>query len=212
MKIAYWGLGILLVMPLCGVAGQQQSSQQSAADPVAEAARRTREEKKDQAKTPHVWNNDDIPKTNGVSVVGETPAAGAGSSTGDAANDASPTTAAAATPGAAQNGAAAGAAPGTGTVAENLAAITAELNAAKEHLKSLQTDLDILQRKFTLDQQMYLGKPEHENDKAGAEQIQDEQDQISAKQLEVADAQAKVDELQAKQAALAPPPLVPNRD
>ena len=210
MKIALWGLGILLVMPLGVVAAQQQST----ADPVVEAARRTREEKKDQAKAPRVWNNDDIPKTNGVSVVGETPAASAGSSTGDAANGASPTTAAAATPGAAQNGAAAGAAPGTGTgtVAENLAAITAELNAAKEHLKSLQTDLDILQRKFTLDQQMYLGKPEHENDKAGAEQIQDEQDQISAKQLEVADAQAKVDELQAKQAALAPPPLVPNRD
>ena len=38
----------------------------------------------------------------------------------------------------------------------------AELAAAKEHLQSLQTDLDILQRTHTLDEQMYLGKPEHE--------------------------------------------------
>jgi len=71
MKIALWGLGILLVMPLGGVAGQEQSTQQSQADPVVEAARRAREQKKDQAKATHVWNDENIPKTNGVSVVGE---------------------------------------------------------------------------------------------------------------------------------------------
>jgi peptidoglycan hydrolase CwlO-like protein len=53
---------------------------------------------------------------------------------------------------------------------------------------------------------MYLSKPEHENDKEGAAQMQDEEDQISAKQQEVADAQKKVDELQAKLTALTPAP------
>jgi hypothetical protein len=200
MKIARWGLGILLVMPLGVVAGQQQSSQQAPADPVAEAARRAREQKKDEAKAPHVWNNDDIPKTNGVSVVGETPAAGADASAGDAPNGANPPAA----PGAAANGDAA-AAPAQGAVPEKTGAIAAELSAANEHLKSLKTDLDIAQRKYALDQQTYLSNPDHASDNAGATALKDEEDQIAAKQQEVADAQKKLDEIQARLAASAPP-------
>lgn len=194
MKIACWGLGILLVLPL-GVAGQQQSTQQSQADPVAEAARRAREQKKDQAKPARVWDNDDIPKTNGVSVVGETsPDVAAAPATGTG-NGATPATTPAAAPAAA---------------AENAATISASLATAKEHLKSVQTDLDILKRKYVLDQQMYLSNPQHESNTSGASQLKDEEDQIAAKQQEVADAQAKVNELQAKLTALAPAPLTPN--
>jgi type I restriction-modification system DNA methylase subunit len=209
MKIAYWGLGILLVMPLSGWAGQQQSTQQAPADPVAEAARRAREQKKDEAKTPHVWNNDDIPKTNGVSVVGETPAAGADASAGDAANGANPPAAAAVAP----NGDSA-AAPGQPAASEKTGAIAAELVTAKEQLKSLQTDLDIAQRKYALDQQTYLSNPQHQDDVAGASQLKDEEDQIAAKQQEITDAQKKVDEIQARLAASAPAVPAPptNRD
>jgi hypothetical protein len=210
MKIAYWGLGILLVMPLSGWAGQQQSTQQAPADPVAEAARRAREQKKDEAKTPHVWNNDDIPKTNGVSVVGETPAAGADASAGDAANGVNPPAAAAVAP----NGDSA-AAPGQPAASEKTGAIAAELVTAKEQLKSLQTDLDIAQRKYALDQQTYLSNPQHQDDVAGASQLKDEEDQIAAKQQEITDAQKKVDEIQARLAASAPAVPAPpptNRD
>jgi hypothetical protein len=212
MKIARWGLGILLVMPLSGWAGQQQSSQQSTqqapADPVAEAARRAREQKKDEGKTAHVWNNDDIPKTNGVSVVGETPAAGAGASAGDAANGANP----AAAPGVAPNSGAAAA--GQPAASEKTAAIAAELATAKEQLKSLQTDLDIAQRKYALDEQTYLSNPQHQDDVAGASQLKDEEDQIAAKQQEITDSQKKVDEIQARltAAASAPAPAPPPRD
>ncbi len=209
MKIAYWGLGILLVMPLSGWAGQQQSTQQAPADPVAEAARRAREQKKDEAKTPHVWNNDDIPKTNGVSVVGETPAAGADASAGDTANGVNPPAAAAVAP----NGDSA-AAPGQPAASEKTGAIAAELVTAKEQLKSLQTDLDIAQRKYALDQQTYLSNPQHQDDVAGASQLKDEEDQIAAKQQEITDAQKKVDEIQARLAASAPAVPAPptNRD
>jgi hypothetical protein len=213
MKIAHWGLGILLVMPLGGVAGQQQSSQQSTqqapVDRVAEAARRAREQKKDETKAPHVWNNDDIPKTNGVSVVGETPAAGADAPAGDAAKGANP----AAAPAVAPNGAAAGAS-GQGAAPEKTGAIATELAAANENLKSLKTDLDIAQRKYGLDQQTYLSNPDHANDNAGATALKDEEDQIAAKQQEVADAQKKVDEIQARLAASGPAPPAPpsNRD
>ena len=209
MKIARWGLGIVLVMPLSGLAGQQQSSQQAPADPVAEAARRAREQKKDEAKTAHVWNNDDIPKTNGVSVVGETPVAGAGASAGDAANGANT----AAAPAVAPNGDSA-AAPGQPAASEKTGAIAAELATAKEQLKSLQTDLDIAQRKYVLDQQTYLSNPQHQDDVAGASQLKDEEDQIAAKQQEIADSQKKVDEIQARltAAASAPTPAPPPRD
>jgi hypothetical protein len=194
MKIARWGLGILLVLPLSVLAGQQQSSQ-APADPVAEAARRAREQK-------------NIPKTNGVSVVGETPAE-AGAPAGDAGSGANP----AAAPGVAPNGGAAGAA-GQPATPEKTAAIAAELATAKEQLKSLQTDLDIAQRKYALDEQTYLSNPQHQDDVAGASQLKDEEDQIAAKQQEIADSQKKVDEIQARltAAASAPAPAPIPRD
>jgi len=206
MKIAHWGLGILLVLPLGVVAGQQQSSQQAPADPIAEAARRAREQKKDETKATHVWNNDDIPKTNGVSVVGES-AAGADAPAGDAANGANP----AAAPAVAPNGNAA-APPAQGAASEKTGAIAAELAAANESLKSLKTDLDIAQRKYALDQQTYLSNPDHASDIAGATALKDEEDQIAAKQQEIADAQKKVDEIQARLAASGPAPPPPPRD
>src|ERR1700735_4833176 len=209
MKIARWGLGILLVMPLGQQQSSQQSTQQGPADPVAEAARRAREQKKDETKAPHVWSNDDIPKTNGVSVVGETPAAGADAATGDAASGANPAAVAAGAP----NGDAA--APAQGAVPEKTGAIARELSAANEHLKSLKTDLDIAQRKYALDQQTYLSNPDHANDNAAAAALKDEEDQMAAKQQEIADQQKKVDEIQARLAASAPvaPTSAPaNRD
>jgi hypothetical protein len=210
MKIAQWGLAILLVLPLGVGAGQQQSTQQAPPDPVAEAARRAREQKKDQAKPAHVWNNDDIPKTNGVSVVGENPAAEAEASASDAGKGANAATA----PAAAANGETTAPAAGQGTGSEKTGAIAADLVAANERLKSLQTDLDIAQRKYALDQQTYLSNPEHQNDNAGATALKDAEDQIAAKQQEVADAQKEVDELKAKLAASAPAPAEPpaNRD
>jgi len=206
MKIAHWALGMLLAMPAGMAQGQEQqqqpppkpdqssaSAQQSTPDPLAEAARRARELKKDQGKPAHVWNDDNIPKApNYVSVVGKS-----GSATpGD--NAANP------------NGAAAGdtAVPAEGAAlsAEEKEKIEADLSAAKQHLQTLQTDLDILQRTHTLDEQMYLSNPGHASDSAGAAKIKDEEDQIAAKQQEAAEAQKQVEELQAKLAKAAPAP------
>jgi hypothetical protein len=61
-------------------AGQSSSSaagaDQSAApvDPLVAAARKAREQKKDQAKPAHVFDNDNVPKAGGISAVGATPA------------------------------------------------------------------------------------------------------------------------------------------
>ena len=55
-----------------------QTSQPTPAqpDPLVAAARRAREEKKEQAKPGRVFTNDNLPTTGGISAVGETAAAG----------------------------------------------------------------------------------------------------------------------------------------
>jgi hypothetical protein len=185
MKIARWSIGLLLILPFglpAGQQGDQPTTQQPSSSSLVDAARRSRELKKEQPKAVRVWNDDNVPKTDGVSVVGQTPApAGASASAG---------------------GNNPGAAPAP--VPENLTGVAAELDAAKEHLKSLQTDLDILQRKSALDEQMYLSKPEYENDKEAAAGLKSEQDKVAALQAEIVEEQKKVDQLQAKLSASAP--------
>ena len=73
MRIACSGLLVLLALPV-GIASAQQQQQppQQQADSIADAARRSRELKKDQVKPAKVWDNDTMPKTPGaVSVVGQ---------------------------------------------------------------------------------------------------------------------------------------------
>ncbi len=187
MKIACWSIGLLLILPFglsAAQQGDQPATQQASSSSLVDAARRTREQKKEQPKAVRVWNDDNVPKTDGVSVVGQTPAPeGVSSSTGG--NNPS-------------------AAPAPAPAPENLTGVAAELNSAKEQLKSLQTDLDIFQRKYTLDEQMYLSKPEYENDKEAAAALKSEQDRVAALQAEIVEQQKKVDELQAKLSASAP--------
>lgn len=212
MKIAHWGLGILLVMPMGIAVGQAQSPSQNAQEPapaptdsLAAAAKAAREAKKDQPKPARVWNDDTIPKSNGgISVVGKTPAAdntdNAGAAKGAAAN------AAAAANGSA--GAGGGAAAGAGDRAELESAIA----DAKEKLATTKVDLDLLQRTHTLDSQMYYVKPDYASDADGAAKLKDEQEQIAAKQQEVDEQQKKIDDLNAELAKLpaATPPSSDN--
>jgi hypothetical protein len=178
MRVARWGLMLLLVSPLATAAPRPQQDQtlppsdQQQEDPLAAAARRARQEKKDQPKATKVWDNDSLPKTpGGINVVGQTSPAVTDLATPDKP---------------------------PATVPVDNASIQASLSAAKEELQSLKTDLDILQRKYALDEQMYLSKPEYSSDKAGAAAMQDEKDQIDAKQQAIADAEKKVADLQAK--------------
>ena len=192
MKIAHWGLGILLVMPVGIAAGQAQAPSQEApapapTDALAAAAKAAREAKKDQTKPARVWNDDTIPKSNGaISVVGQTPAddsANAAAATGDAANAASPAT-----------GAGGGAAAGAG----NQRALETSIQNAKDKLATTKVDLDLLQRTYTLDSQMYYIKPDYASDADGAAKLKDEQDQIAAKQQEMDEEQKKIDDMEAE--------------
>jgi hypothetical protein len=180
MKTAKWGLVILLMSPL-GTAFAQAQEQQipppadQQQDSLAAASRRARAEQKEEPKPTKVWDNDSIPTTTGnISVIGQT----AAPSDNSPAADNRPANPAAS--------------------AEKKSAIEGELTAAKQQLESLKTDLDIMQRKYTLDDSMYRGKPDYTSDTAGAAAMKDEKDQVDAKLQEVVDAQKKIDDLQAQ--------------
>jgi len=183
MKLAKWGFAILLACPIGltpAVSAQSQDAAQSgqSQDSLAAAARRAREEKKDEPKAAKVWDNDNIPSSPGsVSVVGDANQSAAASSDQGAQGQAAPVS------------------------DKDKAAKAAEIDANQQQLKSLKTDLDIAQRKLVLDQQMYYGKPDYSSDKAGAAALKDEQDQIAAKQQEIDDLQKRIDALQAEAAA-----------
>jgi hypothetical protein len=174
MKLAKWGLAIFLVYPLTIASAQPQDATQSAQpqDSLAAAARRAREQKKDQTKAPKVWDNDNIPsQQGGISVVGNASAASDEASGQTQVQAASPKEQA----------------------KPDAAAKAAELEADNHQLESLKADLDLLQRKFVLDQQAYYVKPDYSSDKDGAAALKDEQDQIDAKQQQIDDLQKKID-------------------
>lgn len=178
MFIAKWG-PLILLLTLPGPAAARQSQTSSASDQqdsLAAAARRAREAKKDQAKPAKVWDNESVASTRGaISIVGQ-PAAPAGNPAPAAASQF----------------------PAGNPPAASASAIEAELNAAKANLQSLNVDLNLLQRKFALDQQTYWGKPENSSDTAGAAALLDEKKQIDSKQQEVTVAEKKVADLQAQ--------------
>jgi chromosome segregation ATPase len=76
MKTKFWFKTLLMVPALCmaglpAMAQQQSSSQQQSGDPVADAARKAREDKKNAAKPKKVFTDDDV-----KSAAPETPATG----------------------------------------------------------------------------------------------------------------------------------------
>jgi len=185
MRIAQWALVTLLAAPLGGAAARQSqqappSDQSSSAEQqdnsVAAAARRAQEQKKEQPKAAKVWDNDTMPSNpGGINVVGSGEVGGA------------------------QQGAPeAGQKPAAPVTPEQKAAIESNLSAAKAKLESLKTDLDIATRKYALDEQMYMGKPDYQKDKEGAAAMDAEKQDIEAKQQEIADAQKQIDDLQAQ--------------
>ena len=185
------GLGILLVLPAGALSAQ--SSGQSTSDPLAAAAKRAQDSKKDQSKSARVWDNDTIPKAgHEISVVGSNDAVADGANpavTPDGTAVASPDGAAGANP--------AAPAPGPAPNQADLdAKIQAQINDAKESIASMKTDLDLMQRTEVLDSQMYYSKPDYSNDRAGARKLTDEQAKIAEKQQAIDEAEKKLAELE----------------
>ncbi len=100
MRLKFWMKGFVIVTALClaglqAAAQQQGSSQQQTGDPVADAARKARETKKDAPKPKKIYTDDDVKKSVPEQPAAPTPAPGDVSGTtaaktpqaaGDAAN------------------------------------------------------------------------------------------------------------------------------
>jgi type I restriction-modification system DNA methylase subunit len=182
MSIAKWApLILLLSLPGRTAARQSQAQTPSASDhqqnSVAAAARRARDAKKEQATPAKVWDNESLASASGaISVVGQPANSDSNSAPADATNSTA----------------------GSPPAPQSTGSIEADLNAAKTNLQSLKVDLDLLQRKYSLDQQTYYGKPAYSSDKAGAAALAGEKNQIASKQQEIADAEKKIADLQAR--------------
>jgi hypothetical protein len=161
-------------------------SQSDSAPSVAEAARRAREKKKENAKPVRTLTNDDLPAAPaGDAVTGTatpTPAAKGEDAVAPAANDGEKK------PSAAVNDEKAKL-----LKANNAAA----LERAKKQLATALSELDITQRKLALDSDSYYSKTDYASDKDGKANLDAEAQVIDAKKQEVEDLKARVAELQA---------------
>jgi hypothetical protein len=159
---------------------------------VAEAARRAREKKKAEAKPPAKVITDDtldVKKGDVQSATAEqlripgtpeTPAQSASSAVNAPAAGAP----------AAANIANASATPTTKDGKE-----PKEVTELKEKIKQAESDLDLLNREYRLDQDAYFSKPDYPDDAAGKQRLDDEKVQISNKQQEVDRLKAKLADL-----------------
>jgi hypothetical protein len=186
-------LGIFLLLPAGAAFAQSAAApappaqSPSSSDTLAAAAKRAREDKPDQAKTARVWDNDNIPKAgHAISVIGQKDEAAADGTVDAAA-------------GAPANGpAAAGASGAPENAGKGGGHLHAQVDAAKEKLASLRTDLELMQRTLVLDSQQYYGKPDYSNDSEGARKLQDEQAQIAAKQQSIEDVEKQIADLESR--------------
>jgi len=182
MRLASFAISILAVSTFTNAAPRQNSSSEQSAsagqqESIGDAARRAREQKKEEPKPTKVWTNDDIPKTGeSISIIGPPSEAAPTESSEAPKTEKKP----------------------EAVAPEEKADLQAKLDEAKAHLASLKTDLDIVQRKYVLDEQTYLSNPNHDRDTAGAQALGEEKQQIADKQQQIADAQKKVDDLQAQ--------------
>ena len=155
---------------------------------VAEAARRAREKKKENAKPVRTLTNDDLPAA---------PAA-------DAANGAlSPPPAVngedAVKPAALNEG---GEKKPSAAVNDEQAKLlkannAAALERAKKQLATALSELDVMQRKLALDSDSYYSKTDYASDKEGKANLDAEAQAIDTKKQDIEDLKARVAELQA---------------
>jgi len=142
---------------------------------VAEAARRTRQQKEEAGKPAKVIDNDSLPPS---------PVAEPGTSTSAESNSV------ASTPAASQ--AATGAATKSESSNANEAENKAQIEALKQQIAEKKEKVDFQQRELTLAQDSYYSNPDHERDSAGKQKLDAMRSDLEQAQSALADLQAKL--------------------
>jgi hypothetical protein len=186
---------VLVTLPVLGLGGiaviaeqqQQDSSQQSPADPVADAARKAREQKKDAPKPKKVYTNEDLGSGTGTAAAAPAAATPAAPANADAK----------ATP---EGQANAGNPPTDKTAGTNQNDETAwrkRFKEARDSLAAAQKELDILQREGQKAQVQYFADPQ----KALSEQytrkdVMEKDTKIAAKKQEIEQLRQQISNLE----------------
>lgn len=197
------GVYVLLVLPMLGLAGiaviarqhQQDSAQQPSEDPVAAAARKAREQKKESPKPKKVYTNEDVSSGSAAG------AAAARASAPDSAPPSADTAAATAAEGAAagsQTDASGDTAPATGKTNKNDEETWRKrFKEARGKLAEAEKELDILQREANKAQTQYYADPQKAlSEQYSRKNINEHDTQIAAKKQEVAQLKQSISDLE----------------
>jgi len=191
-------LPVLLAAPLLPAPALAQPQENQS---VAEAARRVREQKKATADKPVKVITDDTldvrkgdvqnataeqPKVPGSVETPAQPAAGAATAQGAAPADAS----------------AKASVPQNASPDEKARGLLKQRVALKEKIKDAQSDLDLVQREFQLDQETYYSSPDYANNTS-------EKARLEAMKQQIGDKQQELERLKAELAALPAPQETP---
>jgi len=170
-------LGFLAAFAItCGSAVAQQSQSQSTGDPVADAARKAREEKKNAAKPKHVLTDDDVaPKPAEPRATSPTGSAAGQNSTAAAGDDA-----------------------GKKEESPNSeAAWRKRFAAQRKKIADAQLEYDVLQREISkADVQYYSDPTKAMNEQYSRAEINDKTDKAEAKKKEIAALQQQLSDME----------------
>ncbi len=197
--VGRFGIILVGVMTAAGFASArpQATADKQQNETPAQAARKAREQKKADTKATHVWDNDNIAApANAIEVIGPDANAPARDANGAAA----PT----------DQSAAAGTQAALGAPAlspDEVAHVQQAIKEAQEKIEELKRDVNLTQRTYDLDAQMFYGKPDFKADKDGQQSIDNEKAALENKKQELRLAQQMLAELQAKIGA--PPSKAP---
>jgi Tfp pilus assembly protein PilV len=200
------GVYVLLALPMLGLAGiaviarqhQQDSSPQSSEDPVAAAARKAREQRKDSPKPKKVYTNEDV---SSGSAAGAAPTSTAPSTPPSAAGSPSAPADTTAAEGAAkgpQTDATADTTSDTGKVNKNDEATWRKrFREVRGKLAEAEKEVDILQREANKAQTQYYSDPQKAlSEQYNRKNINEHDTQIAAKKQEIAQLKQRLSDLE----------------
>ncbi|MGB7844036.1 MAG: hypothetical protein WBL63_00345 [Candidatus Acidiferrum sp.] len=139
---------------------------------VAEAARRSRQQKQTSTKPAHVVDNDTLPPSK------------------TAPDSASPSLVPAAPP--ASDSAAQPGEANASSAADNEGEKKAQIETLKQQIAERQQSADLLQRELALEQDNFYNKPDHERDKSGKAKLDSMQTDLKQQQADLAELKAKL--------------------
>ena len=174
MKTKFWFKTLLMVPALCmaglpAMAQQQSSSQQQSGDPVADAARKAREDKKNAAKPKKVFTDDDV-----KSAAPETPASGTATAGEQKPNE-----------------------TGTKQDPNGEAAWRKRFKEQRDRIAKAELELDVLQRESDKAQTQYYSDPQKAlEEQNNRKEINDKKAKIDAKKAELDALKQGLDDLE----------------